>query len=138
MAPLLSEYNGQNSTMAGRNKGICHSCRRPGHMLSDCPGKRRCPNCGQGYVKWMEVEKLTDNKGRLFHCCTRDVCRFFDWNKSPPDVAYPLQDEGQSSGITNGSESIDDLSRMLETCANIADKKDIEISVNIIKMRKGK
>lgn len=105
-------------------------------MLPECPKKRRCPNCGEGYIKWMEVEKNNEHKGLLFHCCTRD-CKYFKWCKNGLDEKCPLHDGGASSGITNGGEPVDDLSSMLKTLAKLTDEKDLEISLNI-KMCKGK
>lgn len=94
--------------------GICHCYRQRGHMLSECSRKRRYSNCGEGFVKWMEVEKK-DHKG-LFHYCTRD-CRYFKRCNKSLDKECPLHDNGESSGSTNGGEHVDDLSHMLKTLA---------------------
>lgn len=113
--------------MAG-NKGICHSCTKAGHFLSDCPTKKQCPKCGNGIEKCMEVQKNSSNVGRLFFCCTRD-CGHFAW-----------KDEEDSSGESNKGEAIEgveDLSSMLEACAKITEKRNVEITVNIT-FRKGK
>lgn len=126
----------KTTLMAGKNRGICHSCRHVGHMLSECPKKIRCPNCVAGYIKWMEVEKNNEHKGLPFHCCTRD-CKYFKWCKNEPNDKCPLHDHGETSGITNGGEPVDDLSRMLKTLVNLTDEKDLEISLNI-KMCTGK
>lgn len=66
--------------VVGKNRGICHSCRKPGHLLLDCPTKKQCPKCGERFKKCMEVEKKTSNKGWLFYCCTR-YCGHFKWKK---------------------------------------------------------
>ena len=115
-----------------KNYGICHSCKQSGHWLDDCPKKRRCPNCGQGFVRWLEVEKMSPNRGRLFFSCD-NKCGYFKW------------DEGESSGSDKSSNSSDksgnkvdteDLARLLKMCAQISDEDDVEISLNIT-IRKG-
>ncbi|KAL2533972.1 Zinc finger protein [Abeliophyllum distichum] len=123
--------------MIGKNKGICHSCRRPGHYLSTCPKKERCPVCGNGFVKWMEVEKKSANIGRLFFCCSSN-CGYFKWSDDNLNSAY---DVGESSGVASGSsttkDEIEELSNIFKVFAQITERQDVEISVNVT-IRKGK
>ncbi|KAL2522401.1 DNA-directed RNA polymerase 1B [Forsythia ovata] len=126
--------------MIGKNKGICHSCRRPGHSLWECPNKHRCPVCGEGFMKWMEVEKRTVNLGRLFFCCTSN-CGYFKWSDVSP-IQKSVQYEGESSGVSSAA-SVDDnvqtedLSRLFKMFARIFEEQEVEISLNVT-IRKGK
>lgn len=65
---------------------ICHSCRKLGHFLFDCPTKKQCPKCGNDIEKCIEVQKNTSSVGHLFFCYTRDC------------VIFKLKIEGESSG----------------------------------------
>ncbi|KAL2548912.1 DNA-directed RNA polymerase 1B [Forsythia ovata] len=91
--------------MVRKNKGICHSCRQRGHNLSECQNKHRCPVCGKGFVKWMEMEKRTMNLGRLFFCCSSN-CGYFKWSDVSP-LQKPVRYEGESSGLSSTT-SVDD------------------------------
>ncbi|CAA2968809.1 Hypothetical predicted protein [Olea europaea subsp. europaea] len=124
------------NSMASKNREICHCCRQRGHTLLECPTKRRCPNCGDGFVNRMEVEKNNDHKELLFHCCTCD-CRYFKWCNKFPKEKCLLHDDGESSCITTPSDEADTLSHMLKTLAMLSKEKDLEISIQI-NMRKGK
>ncbi|KAL2486568.1 Zinc finger protein [Abeliophyllum distichum] len=127
----------QSFRMTGKNKGICHSCRRPGHYLSECPNKQPCPVCENGFVKWMEVEKKSANIGRLFFCCSSN-CGYFKWSDEKLNGAYHV---GESSGVGTGSPTakaeIEELSRIFNIFAQITERQDVEISVNVT-IRKGK
>ncbi|KAL2505019.1 Zinc finger protein [Abeliophyllum distichum] len=109
----------QSFRMTGKNKGICHSCRRPRHYLSACPNKQPCPVCENGFVKWMEVEKKSANIGRLFFCCSSN-CGYFKWSDENLNGAY---DVGESSGVGAGSSTakaeIEELSRIFKIFAQI-------------------
>ncbi|KAL2521963.1 uncharacterized protein Fot_25886 [Forsythia ovata] len=117
--------------MIGKNKGICHSCRRIGHYLSTCPKKQRCPVCVNGFMKWMEVEKKSANIGRLFFYCSSN-CGYFKWSDDNLNSAY---DVGESSCVTSGSstskDEIEELSRIFKIFAQITERQDVEISVNV-------
>ncbi|KAL2510673.1 Zinc finger protein [Abeliophyllum distichum] len=125
--------------MIGKNRGICHSCRQPGHYLLECPRKRRCPVCGEGFVKWMEVEKKTVNIGKLFFCCSSD-CGFFKWSDVAPKKEIVMY-EGESSCICSAKSTpkndVEDFSRMFKSLARISEEKNVEISLNLT-IRKGK
>ncbi|KAL2519241.1 Zinc finger protein [Abeliophyllum distichum] len=125
--------------MLGKNKGVCHSCRQCGHYLPSCPKKKRCPVCGEGFVKLMEVEKKSANRGRLFFCCTNN-CGYFKWSDDVGEGSGDY-DVGESSAISSGrnaaKDEIEDLSRIFKTLARISEEKDVEISVNVT-IRKGK
>ncbi|KAL2533590.1 Zinc finger protein [Abeliophyllum distichum] len=99
--------------MLGKNKGVCHSCRPSGHYLPTCPKKKRCHVYGEGFVKWMEVEKKSANIGSLFFCCSSN-CGYFKWS----------DDVGEASGDY-------EVARISE------EEEDVEISVNVT-IRKGK
>ncbi|KAL2487404.1 Zinc finger protein [Abeliophyllum distichum] len=127
--------------MIGKNKGICHSCRRQGHSLWECSNKHRCPVCGEGFVKWMEVEKRTVNLGRLFFCCTSNY-GYFKWSDVSP-IQKSVRYEGDSSGVSSVA-SVDnpvqtkDLSRIFKMFARISEEEeDVEISLNVT-IQKGK
>lgn len=122
--------------MTSKSRGICHYCRKARHMLSECPKKRRCPNCGTSFVKCMDVENNNEHEGLLLYCCTRN-CKHFKWCKNFPDKKWQWHDDCESSGITNGGEPVEDFSHMLKTLAKLTEEKDLEISLNI-NMRKGK
>ncbi|KAL2543985.1 uncharacterized protein Fot_13218 [Forsythia ovata] len=124
--------------MLGKNKGICHGCRQPGHYLPSCPKKQRCPLCNTGFVKCMEVEKKSLNQGRLFFCCSSN-CGYFKWSDDKQvNCAY---DVGEASGVSSGTNAakneVEDLSRILKLFARISEEEDVEISVNVT-IRKGK
>ncbi|KAL2459103.1 DNA-directed RNA polymerase 1B [Forsythia ovata] len=123
--------------MIGKNKGICHSCRQPGHYLSTCPKKQRCPVCVNDFVKWMKVEKKSANIGRLFFCCSSN-CGNFKWSDDNLNSDY---DVGESSSVASGSstakDEIEELSRIFKIFAQITERQDVEISVNVI-IHKGK
>ncbi|OVA13766.1 zinc finger protein [Macleaya cordata] len=82
----------------------------------------------------MEVEKKSENIGRLFSCCTKN-CGFFKWSDSSH------HEESESSGaisdesVTEGA--MDDLSRIFKNLARISEKEDVEISFQVT-IRKGK
>ncbi|KAL2457157.1 Zinc finger protein [Abeliophyllum distichum] len=126
--------------MIGKNKGICHSCRRQGYSLWECPNKHRCPVCGGDFVKWMEVEKIRVNLGRLFFCCTSN-CGYFKWSDVSP-IQKSVRYEGDSSGVSSAA-SVDDpvqtedLSCIFKMFARISKEEDVEISLNVtIRKRK--
>ncbi|KAL2518198.1 Zinc finger protein [Abeliophyllum distichum] len=125
--------------MTGKNKGICHSCRQPGHYLLESPRKQRRPVCSEGFVKWMEVEKKMVNIGKLFFCCSSD-CGFFKWS----DVALKkeiVMYEGESSCICSAKsvpkDDVEDISCMFKSLARISEEKNVEISLNLT-IHKGK
>lgn len=136
--------------MTRKNKGICHSCRRPGHNLSRCPTKQHCPSCGQGFVKWMEVEKNTVNKGRMFFCCSVE-CGYFKWGDECPQkkpdtfgeqASGGVYDEGESSGVVLAKSSAtkemkQDMAQVFKLLARIFEEEDVEISLNLT-IHKGK
>ncbi|XP_022868198.1 uncharacterized protein LOC111387829 [Olea europaea var. sylvestris] len=108
--------------------------------------KKQSPNCLQGIVKMMEVEKKMNNLGRIFLCCTKD-CGYFDWNDGKYSKKKPLPFEGQSNNNCDGMQSspvgmspskakapMDDL---LKSVAELKIEEDVEISFNIT-IRKGK
>ncbi|XP_022864850.1 uncharacterized protein LOC111384758 [Olea europaea var. sylvestris] len=109
--------------------------------------QKKCPNSLQGIVKMMEVEKKTNNIGRIFLCCTKD-CGYFDWNDGKSLKKKPLPFEGQSNNYCDGMQSslvgtspskakapMDDL---LKSVAELKiEEEDVEISFNIT-IRKGK
>ncbi|KAL2550658.1 uncharacterized protein Fot_12188 [Forsythia ovata] len=125
--------------MIGKNKRICHSCRRPGHYLLECPRKQRCPVCSEGFVKWMEVEKKTVNIEKLFFCCSSD-CGFFKWSDVAPKKEIVMY-EGESSCICLAKsvhkDDVEDILRMFNSLARISEEKNVEISLNLT-IRKGK
>ncbi|KAL2458623.1 DNA-directed RNA polymerase 1B [Forsythia ovata] len=120
------------------NEGICYGCRKAGHLLEECKQKRRCPRCGKGYMKWMQVVKVLKTKGRLFFCCSEDKCTYFTWDNDQPSGGLI---EGPSSSIgldkSVGKEKNEDLSSMFKMLANISEEKDVEISLNLT-IRKGR
>ncbi|KAL2517282.1 Zinc finger protein [Abeliophyllum distichum] len=123
--------------MLGKNKRICHGSRRPEHYLQACPKNQRCPLCGEGFVKWMEVKKKSANLGRLLFCCSSN-CGYFKWsNDNQSSCAYVV---GESSGVSSGTSAVkhevEDLSRILKIFARISEEEDVEISVNVA-IRKG-
>ncbi|KAL2489786.1 DNA-directed RNA polymerase 1B [Forsythia ovata] len=125
--------------MIGKNKRICHSCRRLGHYLLECPRKQRCPVCIEGFVKWMEVEKKTVNIGKLFFYCNSDY-RFFKWSNVAPKKKIVMY-EGESSCICSAKfvpkDDVEDISRMFKSLARIFEEKKVEISLNLT-IHKGK
>ncbi|KAL2552910.1 DNA-directed RNA polymerase 1B [Forsythia ovata] len=109
--------------MSGSNEGICYGCRKSGHLLEDCKQKRRCPRCGKGYVKWMQVMK--------------EECTYFKWDNGKSSGGF---DEGQSSSVgldkSMGKEINEELTSMFKLLASISKEKDVEISLNLT-IRKG-
>ncbi|KAL2461138.1 Zinc finger protein [Abeliophyllum distichum] len=85
----------------------------------------------------MEVEKKSANIGRLFFCCSSN-CGYFKWSDENLNGAY---DVGESSGVGVGRPTakaeIEDLSRIFKLFAQITERQDVEISVNLT-IRKGK
>ncbi|KAL2552395.1 uncharacterized protein Fot_06014 [Forsythia ovata] len=112
--------------MIGKNKRICHSCRRLGHYLQKCPRKQRCPVCDEGFVKWMEVEKKTVNIGNGVML-----------RRKKEIVMY----EGESSCICSAKsapkDELEDFSRVFKSLARISEEEDVEISLNLT-IHKGK
>ncbi|KAL2503947.1 Zinc finger protein [Abeliophyllum distichum] len=124
--------------MVGKNNGIDHSCRGSGHYLSACPKKKRCPVCGEGFVKWLEVEKKSMNRGRLFFFCSSN-CGYFKWSdNNQSNCAYDVE---ESSGVSSvrpaAKDEIEELSCIFKIFARISEEEDVKISVNIT-IRKGK
>ncbi|KAL2464904.1 Zinc finger protein [Abeliophyllum distichum] len=79
----------------------------------------------------MEVEKKFANIGRLFFCCSSN-CGYFKWSDDNLNSAY---DVGQPSGIASGSsmekDEIEELSSIFKIFAQITERQDVEISVNV-------
>ncbi|CAA2985085.1 Hypothetical predicted protein [Olea europaea subsp. europaea] len=120
--------------MGGWNVGICHSCRSTKHSFIDCRVKRQCPWCALGLQMCFEVERTTSNKGRLFRTCS-SKCGYFDWvvNKEGSGESSTINEAFHPPAI----EEVDDLPSMFDSLARIAEKQDIEISLNVT-FRKGK
>ncbi|XP_022895754.1 WPP domain-interacting tail-anchored protein 1-like isoform X1 [Olea europaea var. sylvestris] len=72
------DANMLNFKIVGKNSEVCHSCRLKGHFFDDCPTKRRCPRCNNGFQKCFKVERNTPNKGKFFNCCNHK-CGFWEW-----------------------------------------------------------
>ncbi|CAA3013984.1 Hypothetical predicted protein [Olea europaea subsp. europaea] len=115
--------------MAGKNSGVCHSCRGRGHFFVECPIKVRCPLCKHGYQKCFEVEKKTCNKRRLFKCCS-EKCGFWDWYEEG-------QARGECSSISATStnpavmEAVEDMTRTFQSQVRLNDDEELHISVNV-------
>ncbi|XP_052198885.1 protein LEAD-SENSITIVE 1-like isoform X1 [Diospyros lotus] len=126
---LTTRLENNSITRMRRNARVCHSCRRRGHYFAVCPTKRPCPSCKQGIVKCFKVNKRSINKGRLFNICSIK-CGFWKW-----------VEEGESSGSASAKSttnfSVKELSCMFQTQAQIYEKDDVEIPVNVT-VHKGK
>ncbi|CAA3014018.1 Hypothetical predicted protein [Olea europaea subsp. europaea] len=111
--------------MRRKNVGVCHGCRSTQHFLNDCPVKRGCPWCSLGWEKCFEVERKTDNRGRLFKTCSNN-CGYFFWVEN--EEFY-----GESSTRTEAviDEVGEDLAAMFDSLAQIAEKRDVEITLNV-------
>ncbi|KAL2532294.1 Zinc finger protein [Abeliophyllum distichum] len=125
--------------MLGKNKGICHSCKRSGHYLQACPTKKRFSVCGEGFVKWMEVEKKSENIRRPFFCCSTN-CGYFKWSNDIGESSGDY-DVGESSDVSSSRNTAKDeivnLSRIFKIFSQIFEQEDVEISVSVT-ISKGK
>lgn len=100
--------------MGRKNKGICRGCRKPWHYLLDCPTKEQFPVCGKGIGKCMKVERMTENLGKLFFCCSNN-CRYFKWLEEHEYCQF----EGESSATSK----MNLLTGMLQHVAKIIEEK---------------
>ncbi|KAL2519061.1 Zinc finger protein [Abeliophyllum distichum] len=77
------------------------------------------------------------NIGRLLFCCSSN-CGYFKWSDDNFNGAY---DVGESSGVVSGSPTVKDeikeLSRIFKIFAQITERQDVELSVNVT-IHKGK
>ncbi|KAL2533137.1 Zinc finger protein [Abeliophyllum distichum] len=95
------------------------------------------PTMWEGIYQMMQVVKVLQTKRRLFFCCSDDECTYFKWDNGLPSGRFV---EGQSSGVgldkSVAKEINEDLTSIFKMLANLSEKKDVEISLNLT-IRKG-
>ncbi|CAI9784825.1 unnamed protein product [Fraxinus pennsylvanica] len=122
--------------MTRRNAGVCRSCRSKGHFFADFSNKRRCPWCKHGFVKCFEVERETENKGKLFNCCTAK-CRYWEWvDKAESSGESSNTVTANSDNSTLIEEELQQINRAFQSWCRVVEERDIEISINVT-IRKG-
>lgn len=115
--------------MRRKNVGVCHNCRSTKHFFNNCPIKQGCTWCPLGWEKCFEVERNTDNQGRLFKTCSKN-CGYFHWVKTEESCGESST-RNEAVDPATIDEVDEDLPTMFDSLARIVENRDIEISLNI-------